>query len=231
MYPASFLDYSQRVAEPGRDLRSLRANEGQKAKSGELQDQHTLVIGLLCHAIDQNPLPPLRAEQLSRIRRREALLAFQPQLRFLMTTEDIVEGVPSLSDPPPYAASIAAPLLPRQHPAFAHPQASATGLPSGFFLLRSRAPSQRTFDLLGHRQNDGAEVCTRRFACVPSLTFISRIDWASSRQRACIEGGGWLFECASNPAEQPSELAIGRHGSSVADPPFAGSIPRLRRPS
>lgn len=84
----------------------------------------------------------------------------------LMSTEDIVNGVPSSSDPPPYAASIAAPLLPRSassrsidsHPAFTHPQASATGLPSGYFLLRSRADGNRTFDLLSHRQNDGAEV-------------------------------------------------------------------------
>ncbi|ORY91613.1 hypothetical protein BCR35DRAFT_298850 [Leucosporidium creatinivorum] len=83
-----------------------------------------------------------------------------------MSTEDIVDGVPSSSDPPPYAASIAAPLLPRSsstrsldsHPAFSHPQASATGLPSGYFLLRSRTEGQRTFDLLGHRQNDGAEI-------------------------------------------------------------------------
>lgn len=70
------------------------------------------------------------------------------------------------SSPPPYAASIAAPLLPRatssrlleSHAAFNHPQASATGLPSGYFLLRSRAAGNRTFDLLGHRQDDGAEI-------------------------------------------------------------------------
>lgn len=72
---------------------------------------------------------------------------------------------PAVDDLPSYA-SIAAPLMPRStsarsvasshHPAFEHPH-HALNLPSGYFILRSRAHG-RAFDLLSHKTHDGAEV-------------------------------------------------------------------------
>ncbi|KAI5479820.1 Ricin B-related lectin domain protein [Pseudohyphozyma bogoriensis] len=89
-------------------------------------------------------------------------------------------------NPPPSYASIATPLVsslssfPPVDSPFEHAH-HETGLPSGFFLLRSQAPRQRTFDVIG-RGGKGTEVFY--------------LDWNGHLMSASAEG--CAIDCVDN---------------------------------